>query len=141
MRYTDEQLSRIYDRTSGYCHICGGKLYYSNYGKARKRGGWHVDHSRAKANGGTDRLNNLYAACISCNLDKGTVTTRTARRWHGRKKAPLDREGRKAARRENAVVGGGIGTVAGFLLLGPWGALAGGALGARLGYKANPDKL
>jgi hypothetical protein len=25
-------LNAIYDRTSGYCHICQPKVYFSNYG-------------------------------------------------------------------------------------------------------------
>ena len=30
----------------------------------------------------------LYAACIDCNIEKSTVSTRAARGWHGRRKAP-----------------------------------------------------
>ena len=32
-----------------------------------------MEHSVPKAKGGTDYLRNLFPACISCNLDKGTV--------------------------------------------------------------------
>lgn len=71
--------------------------------------------------GGTDRLNNLYPACIDCNLDKGTRTTRTARGWHGRRKAPLSREKRRQAKTWRGVIGGLIGGALGSLL-GPWGA-------------------
>lgn len=31
----------------------------------------HVDHARAKANGGEDADHNLVTACIDCNLGKG----------------------------------------------------------------------
>ena len=79
MVFTDDQLDAIYDRTSGYCHICRKKLAFKNYGKLGQRGAWEVEHSRAQAKGGTDRLNNLYPACITCNRRKGTRTTRTLR--------------------------------------------------------------
>jgi 5-methylcytosine-specific restriction endonuclease McrA len=52
------------------------KLAFTNYGKRGARAAWEVDHSRAKANGGTDHLNNLMPACIPCNREKGTLTSR-----------------------------------------------------------------
>lgn len=115
-----------------------GKLARKNYDKAGRRGAWHVEHSRAKANGGTNRRNNLYAACIQCNLDKGTRPSRTVRRWHGRRRAPLSRRKRKDAKRGNAVKGGVAGAVLGSLL-GPWGTVGGLLLGAKAGFDANPD--
>ncbi len=83
MRFTPKQLRAVYARTSGYCHICYRKLALDNYGKRGERGAWHVDHSNPRAKGGTDRLNNLYPACIDCNIDKGARTTRAARGSHG----------------------------------------------------------
>lgn len=139
MRYSEDHLNRIYDRTSGYCHICQKKLSFKNYGKPRSRGAWEVEHSKPQAMRGTSRLNNLYPACISCNREKGTRTTRTARAWHGRKKAPLPRGRRKQAKARNALFGGAVGGILGSVL-GPWGAAVGTALGARLAYKKNPDK-
>lgn len=136
--YTRSELRRIYDRTSGYCHLCRQKVYVTNYAKAGHHGAWEVEHSNARANGGTDRLNNLYAACIACNRDKKTVTTRTARAWHGRRKAPLSRERRAVAKRENALAGVVIGAAVG-AMAGPVGALVGASLGGYLGHKQNPD--
>jgi 5-methylcytosine-specific restriction endonuclease McrA len=139
MAFNDEQLNRIYDRTSGYCHICHKKLAFKNYGCNGTRGAWHVEHSRARSKGGTDHLNNLYAACIDCNLEKGTVTTPTARGWHDKSRAPLSPDKRKAAKRTNAAAGASLCGLAG-TLLGPWGAVGGAVLGGIKGYKKNPDK-
>lgn len=138
MAYTRKELKRIYDRTGGYCHICHKKLSFINYGSHGDRGAWHVEHSRAQANGGTHHGNNLYAACIGCNLEKGTVTTRTARNWNGRTRAPLSRDQRNTARTENAVAGGVIGGLVG-LFFGPVGAAIGAGLGAKIGHDLKPD--
>jgi 5-methylcytosine-specific restriction endonuclease McrA len=82
--YSDDGLSRIYDRTSSYWHICRKKLSFTNYGRYGCRGAWEVEHSIARANGGSNHGNNLYAACMSCNRGKGVGTTRSARAAHGR---------------------------------------------------------
>jgi 5-methylcytosine-specific restriction endonuclease McrA len=137
--YTRQELREIYDRTSGYCHLCGQKVYFTNYAKPGSRGAWEVEHSHARAHGGTERINNKYPAHIDCNRDKGIVTTRAARARHGRTKAPLSRERRAAAKRESAVAGGLIGAAVGSLA-GPVGALVCGGLGAYIGHKQNPDR-
>lgn len=138
MSFTDDQLSTIYDRTSGRCHICRKQLAFRNYGQPGNRGAWEVEHSRPRAKGGTDRLNNLYAAHISCNRSKGTRTTRTARRQHGRTRAPLSVTKRKEAKRSNAIAGGVLGALVGSVA-GPWGIALGAAALARVGYKMEPD--
>ena len=140
MRFTDDELSDIYDRTSGYCHLCHKKLSFKNYGRLRARGNWEVEHSHPQVHGGTHRLNNLYAACIACNRSKGAFTTRTARKWSGNTKAPLSRSKRRQAKTKAAVATGIFGAAIGGAIGGPPGAWIGGALGARLGYKANPDR-
>ncbi|MBI3894361.1 MAG: HNH endonuclease [Acidobacteria bacterium] len=130
----------MYERTSGKCHLCHRKLAYVNYGVNGKRGAWHVDHSRALANGGTHRKNNLYPACISCNLEKGTFTTRTARRWAGKSKAPLSRKSRAAAKVNNALESGIAGAGIGAAIGGPPGAIVGAIIGAVVGHSRNPDR-
>lgn len=100
MAYSNELLNKIYDRTDGYCHLCGKKLSFVNYGKCGRKGVWQVEHSRAKANGGTNHPNNLFAACTRCNQEKGIVTTRTARGWNGRTKAPLSKVKKQAQRKK-----------------------------------------
>ena len=87
MVYDKNTLQNIYNRSSGYCHICRKKLSLINYGKNRKRGAWEVEHSCPRSKGGSDNLNNLYAACVSCNRKKGTHTSKTARHRHGFKRA------------------------------------------------------
>lgn len=74
MSYTVEQLDLIYQRTSGKCHLCHDPLARSNYARFGERGAWEVEHSVPRARGGTDRLNNLYAAHICCNRSKCVVT-------------------------------------------------------------------
>lgn len=140
MRHTDHDLREIYDRTSGYCHLCGKKLAFKNYGVIGARAAWEVEHSNPQAKGGSHRLNNLYPACISCNRSKGSMTTRTARARLGTLRAPLSIEMRRRAKREAAIASGALGTIIGGALAGPFGAIIGGTVSARLGFKANPDK-
>lgn len=78
--YTRSQLRKIYDKTNGYCHLCGKRLSFKNYDRHGSRAPWNVDHSKTQAMGGTDHMNNLYPACISCNSSKGTKTNRSVRR-------------------------------------------------------------
>ena len=81
--------------------------------------------------GGSHHGNNLYAACIKCNRDKGKLTTRTVRGWDGLTKAPMSVQRREAARAEHVsgLVGGGL---AGFALGGPFGWPLGSPLVASL---------
>lgn len=139
MSFSGEELSDIYDRTSGYCHLCGKKLAFKNYSKGGTRGAWEVEHSNAKANGGTNRKNNLYAACISCNRSKGANTTRSVRAKNGRTRAPLSCQKRKVAKAENAFAGGVLGSTVGSVF-GPLGMVLGGVIGARFGYRKNSDE-
>lgn len=138
MAYNKKTLRKIYDRTTGYCHICKKKLSFINYGKASRKGAWEVEHSKPRSKGGYNHLNNLYAACISCNRKKGIRTTRLARSWHNRSRAPLSRVQRKKVKRTNAfggvLIGAGIGAVAG-----PVGAMIGAGVGGKLGYDVDPD--
>ncbi len=140
MNYQQDHLDRIYNRTSGYCHICHKKLARRNYARYGKRGAWEVDHSRARSNGGSDHGNNLFAACISCNREKKAESTVTARNWHGKSRAPLSRDKRNSARFENGILGAAAAGACGGALLDPAGALIGGLIGAWLGGTRNPDK-
>lgn len=38
MAFTSDDLNAIYDRTSGYCHLCGKKLAFTNHGAVGARG-------------------------------------------------------------------------------------------------------
>jgi 5-methylcytosine-specific restriction endonuclease McrA len=137
--YDTATLRKIYDRTTGKCHICHKKLAFSNYGDHGARGSWEVEHSKPKAKGGSDHGNNLYAAHITCNRSKQDSSTRAARAQHGRTRAPLSVEKRKKVKVENTAVGAGIGVVIGAVIAGPPGALICGGIGAFFGNSANPD--
>ena len=138
MAYSNELLNKIYDRTDGYCHLCGKKLSFVNYGKCGRKGAWQVEHSRAKANGGTNHLNNLFAACTRCNQEKGIVNTRTARGWNGRTKAPLPKGKKQEQRQRNTLTGAGVGLLLG-TLGGPIGMVSGAVIGGLIGSKAKSE--
>lgn len=89
MKFTNEQLEVIFDKTCGQCHICRKRMCFSNYGQFGRRGAWEVEHSNPRANGGTHNLNNLYAAHMRCNRSKGKCSTRSARTRYGYRGAPF----------------------------------------------------
>lgn len=135
MAFDNDALERIFDRTDGHCHICRRKLAFTNYGQAGRRGAWELEHSNARANGGTDRLNNLYPAHITCNRSKGDRSSRSVRAEHGYRSAPLSAH----AKQQNAMKGGLVGAALGFILVPPplriaaalFTAIAGAAIGSR----------
>jgi len=131
--YSKERRRQIFDKTDGNCHICGGSLCFSNYALHGRRGAWEVEHSKPKAEGGTDHLNNLYAAHIGCNRSKGKGSTRTARAKNGHRSAPRSAARKKKLRNENRLVGGTTGAIVGGLLGGPVGAGIGAFFGERIG--------
>jgi 5-methylcytosine-specific restriction endonuclease McrA len=134
MAYSDEQLSRIYDRTGGYCHLCHKKLSYVNYAQYGGRGAWEVEHSKPIARGGTSHGNNLFAACISCNRSKRAGSSRTARSRNGQSRAPFSRAKVSAKRSDNQLGGAIAGGIVGSRF-GPGGAMVGALLGALFGDK------
>ncbi len=138
MRFNHQQLEKIFHRTSGYCHICHQSLNFNHYAARGRQGAWEVEHSNPQAKGGTHRLNNLYAACISCNRAKGTKSTRSARACHHKKRAPMSVAKRKKAKITNAAKGALLGGVAGiFIAIDVAGTLA--LIGVLIGYWRNPD--
>ena len=139
MAFDKKQLDWIYNRTSGYCHICGCKLARTNYGQFGAKGAWEVEHSVPRSKGGTDRLNNLFPAHISCNREKQAVNTRICRRWNGKTKAPLGRAKRQQARTDNGVLGAACGGLAGLAIACPIGGVIGALAGGRIGASQNPD--
>ncbi|HWY37116.1 MAG TPA: HNH endonuclease signature motif containing protein [Bacteroidia bacterium] len=132
----DLRLNKIYDKTDGHCHICHKKLSFSKYGAT---GGWEIEHSVARANGGTDHLNNLFAAHISCNREKGTYHTRTARGWNGNTRAPYSKAKKQKIKNSNTATGAVVGGLVG-LLLGPVGAAVGAAIGGAIGSNNSPKR-
>lgn len=132
MAFSGEVRRVIYDKTNGRCHICHSRVALSNYGAVGERGAWEVEHSVPKSRGGTDHMNNLYPACVACNRDKSSSTTRTARRWNETTRAPFSKEKRLAMRRENTATGAVIGAICG-VVGGPPGIALGALIGAAIG--------
>lgn len=139
MAYSDDQLERIYDRTSGYCHICHKKLSFVNYAQYGERGAWKVEHSRPKSQGGTSHGNNLFAACISCNRSKRAGRSRTARSRNGQSRAPYSRTKVNSKRSKNQLGGAITGGII-CSRFGPGGTVVGALLGALFGDKNTPKK-
>lgn len=108
MKRDNETLQKIFEKTDCQCHICRKRLSFRNYGKVGARGAWEIEHSIPRSRGGTDHLNNLYAACISCNRSKGNASTKAARALNGFKCAPLPRR----KKHDNAIAGAGLGALA-----------------------------
>lgn len=137
----DQRLNDIFDRTDGHCHICGKRLCWSNYRVFRAKGCWEIEHSVPRARGGTERLNNLYPACISCNRSKQARGTRSVRAAHGRGAAPLSAAAKRERRERNAGLGAALAAGGAYLLgvTSPFGlglALLGGGY---LGHSQDPD--
>jgi 5-methylcytosine-specific restriction endonuclease McrA len=134
-----ERKQRIYTRTNGYCHICHRKLSFTNYGVNGAKGAWHIEHSIPKAKGGSDHLNNLFAACIICNHEKGTKHTQTIRRRNGITRAPYSKAKKEKIKEENTLmgmIGGGLlGTV-----FGPGGVIVCTILGGLFGEDLSPKR-
>ena len=138
MKFDERRKDAIFARTNGQCHICRKQLVRIYYAKFGSVGSWEIEHSNAKANGGTDRLNNLYPACISCNRSKGSKSSRSVRQSHGFKSAPYS----SSKKNENTLWWGVAGAIAGRALLvqlGPIGIVLGGAFGMIAGASLEPD--
>lgn len=140
MGYSTERLRQIFEKTDGRCHICRKQLAFSNYYVLGARGNWEVEHSNPRAKGGSDHLNNLYPACMSCNREKKDGTTAKARGINGFKKAPLSALKKQEVRGGNAAIGGALGLIAGVVLRShPVGLAVLTVLGAVTAYNLNPD--
>ena len=116
LKFTQDQIDTIYDKTDGQCHICHKKISYCNYGKLGTRGAWEIDHSVPIAMGGTNNLNNLYPACTRCNRSKGSNSTRSERARFGHTSAPESKKSKTDRTKRNKeawlVLGGLFVTVA-----------------------------
>ena len=139
MDRSDENRSTIFDCTSGKCHICHKMLAFSSYHRIGSRGAWEIDHSKARAKGGSDHGNNLRAACISCNRSKQALSAQAARRGAGFRRPPLSAEQRRKVKIRAVLGTAGVGAVLGARLAGLPGFWVGGLIGALFGDDHNPD--
>lgn len=66
MKLTRELLGAVHDKALGCCWYCGIALPpFSD---------WQVDHQHPRSQGGVDDIDNLVAACRSCNVRKSGRT-------------------------------------------------------------------
>jgi 5-methylcytosine-specific restriction endonuclease McrA len=135
-----ELLTRIYKKTDGYCHICHEKLSISNYGRSGCNGAWEIEHSKPKSKNGSNHLNNLFPACISCNREKGSKTAKSARAKYGNSRAPYSKEKKDRLKSQNTVTGAIVGGTVGALVAGPLGIAIGSLLGGNIGKNNSPKK-
>lgn len=105
------------------------------------RSGWEIDHSVPRARGGTDHLNNLFPAHISCNRRKQDGGTRAARASLGKARAPMSVERRQRTKYLTAVSGALAAGATGFRVAGPPGFLVGVIVGGIVGYEIDPENL
>lgn len=135
--WDDARRRQIYDRSSGYCHLCTKKLSFKNYAQEGEWGAWQVDHSVPRSRGGSDHLSNLYPACIDCNRDKSDGSTRGARARNGVSRAPLSRSQAEGVRQQNTVLGALLGVPV-FLVAGPVAGIVAAVFGGIVGASSRP---
>jgi len=137
---TNDRLNSIYDRTHGCCHICRKKLSFTNYGVRGAKGSWEIEHSIPKAVGGTNHLNNLFAACMPCNRSKGAKSTRSVRQIHGHTRAPYSKEKKQQIRNSNILAGVTLFGIIGAGIAGPIGGIIGAVIGSEIGRNKSPNR-
>lgn len=131
----DEATRRaVFNRTGGLCHLCHGPLAFSNYNNHGARGAWEVDHSKPKAKGGSDYLNNLYAAHTTCNRSKQARSSARVRRENGHSRPPMSDSAMQKLKEGDAWAGAFSGGLIGLRFGGVPGMLIGAAIGAAGAY-------
>ena len=82
MSYSDKTKREIFDSSSGICALCDNELVFELHG-SKEEGGWEIDHSKPKADGGTEHINNLQPMCWECNRKKSDMPMRDAKEKFG----------------------------------------------------------
>jgi len=74
---SEKKRRQVFDECKGRCwhSHCGSKLTFNNRTKGLP-GAWHIDHLIPVADGGSNDLKNLVAACIVCNQEKSDKSVR-----------------------------------------------------------------
>ncbi|HMV26885.1 MAG TPA: HNH endonuclease signature motif containing protein [bacterium] len=138
MAYDHTKLKKIFERANGRCHLCHKELALRNYGIQGARGAWEVDHSLPKASGGSDHLNNLLPAHISCNRRKQDDSNRKIRSAYGYSKKPLSKTESISRKESNTLAGGTVGLLIG-LCFNPLAAIGGALFGAAVAFEADVE--
>lgn len=140
MKWTQDKLKQVFDRTSGKCHICHRLVEYSSYGNVKRGDGWEVEHSIPRSHGGSDNLNNLYPAHVNCNRSKGAKSTVSARRKFDKKRAPLSVEKRKKSKLDSGFWSGlGVAVISTALKVNPTVGIVLTAATAIASFLRDPD--
>jgi len=135
MRTFDEATRRaVFGKSNRLCHLCGQPTAYANYGNHGARGAWEIDHSIPVAKGGTDHLNNLYAAHTSCNRAKQARSSASVRRENGLSGPPRSEAATQRLKEGDAWTGALAGGLVGARFGGFPGMLLGAAIGALCTY-------
>lgn len=124
----------VFEKTSGHCHLCRKRMAFSNYGNHGTRGAWEIDHSVPRALGGTDHLNNLYAAHTSCNRSKQARSSASVRRENGHSRPPMSAAAMEELKAGDAWTGALSGGLIGVRFGGFPGMLIGAAIGAVMAH-------
>lgn len=138
-RFDDATRRAVFARTNQVCHLCWKPMAFSNYGNHGARGAWEIDHSVPRSRGGTDHLNNLYAAHTACNRSKQARSNASVRREFGQTRAPMSAAAKEELKTGDAWVGALSGGLLGARFFGPAGFLVGAAIGAIGAYAVERD--
>jgi hypothetical protein len=126
-------LTPIFLRTDGRCHLCHCRLTFRHYAMPGVAGCWEIEHSVSRSRGSGDRLGDKYAACVTCTRSKSARSTRASRLQDAHTRASYSGGNNVAVRRENAELGAFLGGFGAALLLGSAAWLVGGVVGAIAG--------
>ena len=129
-RFDEERRRAVFTKSSGLCHLCWNPIAFSNYGSHGTRGAWEIDHSVPRSQGGTDHLNNLYAAHTVCNRAKQARSSASVRRENGHVRPPMSAAAMEELKAGDAWVGAISGGLLGARFAGPPGMLVGAIIGA-----------
>lgn len=70
----------VFKKTGGKCFYCGCVLPedtddYDEQGLVvMSTRNWHIDHATPRSRGGSNKIDNLFPSCCSCNLAKSNMT-------------------------------------------------------------------
>ena len=129
-RFDHETRRAVFTKSNRLCHLCWKTIAFSNYGNHGARGAWEIDHSRPRSQGGTDHLNNLYAAHTACNRAKQARSSAGVRRENGHSRPPMSAAAMKELKAGDAWAGALSIGLLGARFFGPPGFLVGAAIGA-----------
>ncbi len=128
--FDNETRRAVFAKSNALCHLCWKPIAFSNYGNHGARGAWEIDHSVPKSQGGTDHLNNLYAAHTICNRAKQARSSASVRRENGHSRPPMSAAAMKKLKAGDALAGAISGGLLGARFGGPPGMLIGAIIGA-----------